>query len=205
VIVTADVLHLERQLARFARCARQLALADRIVLTMADLAPRASVQACRALLGGRFPRARVYTRAQAEAHPGRLLGAGLYDAERGHLQPRAWLGAGALAGAPAHAGTVQSFVVRFDARPPWAVLQQWLGALLALRGEQVLRVKGIARIADHAAPVAVHAVHHRLHAPVDLAHARGLPCASTFVFVTDGLAPEEVQASLAGWGFQGQV
>ena len=71
----------------------------------------------------------------------------------------------------------------------------WLGELRHLRGEHLLRVKGILHLIGEDAPVAIHGVHHvfqppvRLSAPIDEAGSR-------IVFITRGLDRAEVDA---GW------
>src|SRR5262249_35699382 len=61
-----------------------------------------------------------------------------------------------------------------DTRPPalsidepidWARFGVWLTMLLNRHGEALLRVKGILNVADAATPVAVHAVQQLVHAP----------------------------------------
>ena len=200
IIVTADVTLVAEQLGRWPESARQLALADRIVITKTDLADAGTCRAVRTMIAERFPAARICTRAQAAAQPGRLLGAGLFDPSRRVLRPERWLGNSVATRELRHSPDVSSFTVELASRPSWARLEAWLGTLLALQGENILRVKGFVHLEDHPTPVAVHAVHHRMHAPVDLGNRQEIPQQTVLVFVTAGLSRVDVLASLAPFG-----
>jgi len=64
----------------------------------------------------------------------------------------------------------------------------WLEMLVASRGENLLRVKGILNLQGHDRPVAIHAVRHLMHKPVKLAAwPDGDPRTSRMVFITRDL------------------
>ena len=50
----------------------------------------------------------------------------------------------------------------------WDRLAAWLDGLIAAHGAEILRVKGIVRLADSARPVAIHGVQHIFHPPREL-------------------------------------
>jgi G3E family GTPase len=56
----------------------------------------------------------------------------------------------------------------FDEPLDWVAFGIWLSMLLHTRGADVYRVKGILRLRDAEAPVAVHGVRHLMHPPVHL-------------------------------------
>lgn len=201
IVVTADAVHLPAQLERFRETARQLALADRIVLTKTDRASAAEADLARAALRGVNPGATLMLREDAIRNPSRLFGAALYDRARGRFRVAAWLREERPAAESiAHSSGVQCFVVRFAKRPRWSALDDFLRTLLALEGARVLRLKGVVRTLDHPAALAVHAVHHQLHVPVELPETAALPEDSVLVFVTQDLARVDVLDAMRRWG-----
>ncbi len=70
-----------------------------------------------------------------------------------------------------------------------------MAALTALRGPDLLRVKGIIAVAECRGPVVVHAVQHLAHPPVELEDWPDADHRSRLVFVTRGL-PRNAVAQL---------
>src|SRR5262249_8563163 len=135
----------------------QVALADRIVLSKTDLADGAVVSALTARL-------REITAApQARAVRGALDPAFLLD-------DGADLAARDLSHdhAHAHSDGIDSFALFFDRTLPWRVFEQAMAVLTALRGADLLRVKGLVAVDGCRGPVVVHAVQHVAHRPVEL-------------------------------------
>ena len=198
VVVTVDAQHAQDQFARFPEFARQLAFADRVVLTKTDLVDPAAAARVRRLVRRLAPRAPVLSRRSLPARAARLFGAGLAGAA---TTPDAlsWLRVPATAQAR-HGTALQSIAIRLDQDVDWEQLHDCLLALLTLQGEHILRMKGVLRLRDHPLPVALHAVHHHLHAPVELPSGVRAPEVSTLVFITEGLSEEAIREVLAGWG-----
>jgi len=65
--------------------------------------------------------------------------------------------------------------------------------LIALRGPDLLRVKGFLNVAGCRGPVVVHVVQHLAHPPVELAAWRDQNRASRLVFITRGIAERHVR------------
>ena len=73
----------------------------------------------------------------------------------------------------------------------------WLEMLVASRGENLLRVKGILNLKGYDRPVAIHAVRHLMHPPVKLAAwPRGDPRTSRIVFITRDLSQAVIEDGL---------
>jgi G3E family GTPase len=89
--------------------------------------------------------------------------------------------------APAHAGSIRSFALRFDRPVRRELLQQFISTLVDLRGADLLRVKGIVRLVEGL--VLVQGVRHVFDRfrPVE----GGEPA---LVFITHGVEKSEVQA-----------
>lgn len=168
VVATVDALHGADQLARHAESVKQVAIADRLVLTKADLATTAVADALRDRLHRLNPAAPIFQAVQGEIDPDRLFGAGLHDPSRPVPDTVRWLALDAFAGVR-HDPAVQAVCLQADAPLDWMALSAWLAGLRAARGPDLLRVKGILDIAGEAAPLAVHGVHHVFHPPTLLA------------------------------------
>lgn len=204
VLVTVDALNAEAQARRFPEFSRQLALADRAVLTKTDLLDSAAVRRVRTRLHRFAPALRVIDRRTLPQRSASLQRAGLAAAERRPVDAAAWLG---LRGtrAIAHSAGVRSVSLTLESRVSWPQLYDCLHTLLSLHGEQILRLKGVLHIDGRPLPVAVHGIHHQLHAPVELPAKARVPADSSLVFITEGLGAADLQATLAGWGIRASV
>ncbi len=80
---------------------------------------------------------------------------------------------------------------------PWAAFEQAMAVLTALRGPDLLRVKGIVAVTECRGPVVVHAVQHVAHPPVELEEWPDADRRSRLVFVTRGLPREPVERLFA--------
>jgi len=173
IVTTVDGVHGMDGLDRHPEAAKQAAVADRLVVTKADLAAPAALAALEARLAAINPGAPVLRSANGDADPERLLDTGLFRGAGRLGDAGAWLNAGAYrhAGAPqraAHDPHIGAFAWYAEAPVPWAVLEDAVATLLEMAGERILRVKGLANVAGEPGPVALHAVQHTLYPPARL-------------------------------------
>jgi G3E family GTPase len=157
---------------------KQVAVADRLVLTKTDLATPEQVSALWSRLKALNPGAPLLNALNGDIEPEALLDCGLYDATRKHPDVRRWLDAEAWAqghdhghhhhDANRHDARIHSFCLTFDEPLPWDGLATWLEVLTMTRGESVLRIKGILNLEGEDRPVAIHGVQHLFHPPVKL-------------------------------------
>jgi G3E family GTPase len=196
VLTAVAATHGRQQLADRPEAVKQVALADRLLVTKSDLAGEAETAALEgelAALNPAAPRSRVL---HGAIPPDRLFGADGFDPKRKTLDARRWL----AAEPPAHAhdhhrhARVRSFALTFEAPLAWGAVQGWLAALRAEHGERLLRVKGLLALEGVPGPVAVHGVHHVFHPPVELPAWPDADRRSRLVFVTDGLERAAVEA-----------
>jgi G3E family GTPase len=185
---------------------KQVALADRLLITKSDLV--ADTFALESRLRLINPGARIETILHGQIDPARLFGAALFDPDKNTADAARWLNehaySAACDAAHGHAGdahhrhdaSIQSFVLAFDEPLDWMAVSQWLAHLRRTRGEDLLRVKGILNLAGEPTPVAIHGVHHVFHPPVALAGWLDADRRSRIVFITRGIAREE---ALAAW------
>jgi G3E family GTPase len=172
IVATVDGTHGMDQLDRNPEAVKQAAVADRLVITKADLASPAQLDALEARLAALNPGAPRLRSVKGDADPARLLDTGLYRGGGRLADPGSWLNAGVYrrVGAPmpaVHDPHVSAFAWFAQAPVPWSAFEDALATLLELAGERILRVKGLVNTGE-AGPVAVHAVQHTLYPPAPL-------------------------------------
>jgi G3E family GTPase len=95
--------------------------------------------------------------------------------------------------AHAHSHGIDSFAVIFDKPLRWPAFEQAMAVLTALRGPDLLRVKGIVAVEGVKGPVVVHAVQHTAHRPIELETWPDDDHTSRLVFITRGIGRAEVE------------
>jgi G3E family GTPase len=199
VVTTVDALNAPRQLDEHREAVKQVAIADRLLLTKTDLSDAVSVSALESQLSQLNPGATVIVAAHGDVPPDRLFGAALFDPARKTPDVQAWL-------RPerhehdddTHRGNgrcIRSFCLTFDDPLRWEGVSNWLMMLRQWRGEDLLRVKGILHLQEEELPVAIHGVHHVFHPPVQLSAWPEGDRRSCIVFITRGLERAEVEES----------
>ncbi len=182
---------------------RQIAVADRIVLSKTDLADPSDL---RARLRRLNPGAPIVAAQHGVADPAAVLDAGLFDPAGKAPDLRAWLDAEAFTtvnhtGQP-HDPTgrdagIQAFCLTIDQPLPGPGVDAWLERLILTHGDVLLRMKGILNLTGQDRPVAIHSVGHLLHPPMPLtAWPDGDPRNSRLMFITRGLPRAAVAAGL---------
>jgi G3E family GTPase len=191
------MVHLDTQ----EEAVRQVAVADRIVISKADLAdPGLLRDRLRAL----NPGAPVAEVAHGKADPAFILHAGLFDPAAKIPDVAGWLNAAAFEvghhhhhDRNRHDERIGAFCVTLNDPLDWQGLAMWLEMLVASRGENLLRVKGILNLKGQERPVAIHAVRHLMHPPVKLAAwPDNDPRTSRIVFITRDLPRAVVEDGL---------
>jgi len=173
---------------KYAEARRQVILADRIVISKADIADEDAVDALTARLRELNPRGRIIA-----ADYGRLEPAWMTDAATAR-DGAAFL---AEAGEVAHTDRVKSFTLTEHAPIAWEPFARAMETLIALRGADLLRVKGFLNVAGCRGPVVVQFVQHIAHPPVELAAWPDADRKSRVVFITRDLGEREVCGLLA--------
>ncbi|MGY2048816.1 CobW family GTP-binding protein [Methylobacterium sp. JK268] len=177
VVTVVDAVNGMATLDAHAEAVRQAAVADRIVLTKADL-PGARAADLRERLARLNPAAApLGPDAPAEA----LLG-GLFTPEGKIADVAAWLGAEAVAAAETHDhhghhhhdvnrhdAAIRAFSLVSPEPVKRAAFEMFLDLLRSGQGAKLLRLKGLVGLAeDPGRPVVVHGVQHVVHAPATL-------------------------------------
>jgi G3E family GTPase len=204
IVTTVDAVNAVHQLDRQYEAVKQVALADRLLITKGDLVDDVAELELR--LNRLNPGARIESVAHGEIDPAQLFGAGLVDPEKKRINLERWLNEQAFAGScetahehgdhahHGHHGSIVSFVLAFDEPLDWMAISQWLAHLRHTRGADLLRVKGILNLLGEPTPVVIHGIHHVFHPPVALAEWPDGDRRSRIVFITRGIARHEVLA-----------
>ncbi len=93
-----------------------------------------------------------------------------------------------------HGEQIASVVLRYDRPIAWPALRHWLESILSLRGDSILRLKGIVWLQGEEQPIVLQGVHHVLHPPVPLDRP-AQHNATRIVLITRGLSAKGLHAS----------
>jgi len=165
-----------------AEARKQVILADRIVVSKTDLADASAVARLRERLATLNPHAVIATAVDGALDPRCLIEAG---------EPRARSGFVAEA---EHSDGILSFVLSETAPLAWDTFSRALETLIALRGPDLLRVKGFLDVEGCRGPVLVQVVQHLAHPPVELAAWPAGERGTRLVFITRKISERQVRA-----------
>ncbi|MGH7326406.1 MAG: CobW family GTP-binding protein [Candidatus Rokuibacteriota bacterium] len=207
VVTTVDAVNGAMHLAQHPESVKQVAVADRIVLTKTDLAGRAPAEALRTACRRYNPVAPIFEPAVDPIGPDELFTDDLADPSGPGRDARRWLGAAAAATAPEtaaghvspHDRDIYSFSVTVDHALDWTAFGIWLTMLLHAHGEDVLRVKGMLQVVGVPAPVVIHGVQHLVHPPVHLDAWPTADRGTRLVFIVRKLSRQVIERSLAAF------
>jgi G3E family GTPase len=197
VITTVDAVNGLSQIENYTESVRQVAAADRLVLTKTDLADEVTVASLLARVRRINPDAPVIRVGERELDAVMLLDQSGTAAGFSTL-PMCDDAHDAVPG-NSHGERIRSFVVTVDEPIDWTAFGVWLTMLLNRHGDKVLRVKGILNLAGEMAPVAIHGVRYLVHNPVHMAAWPDTDRRSRVVFIVDSLDPDLVRRSLAAF------
>jgi G3E family GTPase len=92
-----------------------------------------------------------------------------------------------------HSDGIASFVIEMSEPVEWPTFSRAMETLTALRGADLLRVKGLLNIAGCRGPVVVQYVQHLAHPPVELESWPDQNRTSRIVFIARGIAERQVR------------
>jgi len=185
VIAVVDAVNGAATLDEHVEAVKQVAVADRIVLTKTDLLTTPEQRRCLDALTVRLrrlnPAAPILDAAANEASPERLLACGLFDPARKIPDVKRWLAADAYAEADddhehdhhhdvnRHDDRIRAFSFATDTAIPAAMFDLFLELMRSVHGPNLLRLKGIVKLAETpTSPVVIHGVQHIFHPAVRL-------------------------------------
>jgi G3E family GTPase len=170
-----------------AEARKQAILADRIVLSKIDMTDAASIEQLTERLRRLNPRADILTADHGTIDPG------VFTAPA-HGVPTSMV---AFAGEASHGDGIHSFVLYEDQPTIWQSFARTVETLIALRGTDLLRVKGFLKVRGARGPVVIQVVRHLAHPPIELQAWPSDDQRTRVVFVTRGIAERQVRDLLA--------
>jgi G3E family GTPase len=199
VVTLVDAVNGLSTLDEHAEAVKQVAVADRLVIAKSDLIANDQLHSARNELVTRLralnPAAPMLDAAAGEAVPERLLNCGLYDPDKKIPDVNRWLSDEAYAAADTehhhhharhdgkngaddhhhahdvnrHNDRVRAFTLATDEAISAATFDLFLELLRSIHGPNLLRVKGIVKIAETPdTPVVIHGVQHIFHPAAQL-------------------------------------
>jgi G3E family GTPase len=180
VLTVVDAVTGEASLDAAAEARKQVILADRLVVSKTDLADTGTVERLTRHLQQLNPRASIDVAVCGALDPQRVVA------------PIAGERSGFVAEA-AHSDGVTSFVLEYDRPIEWLSFARAMETLIALRGADLLRVKGILNVAGCQGPVVVQYVQHLAHPPVELESWPDKSRNGRIVFITRNIPQQKVQ------------
>jgi len=206
VVTVVDAINGGATLDQNMESVKQVAVADRLVLTKSDLADtperRAALAELLARLKALNPAAPVLDAAAGEATPEALLNCGLYDPARKIPDVGRWLADEAVAhhhqdhhhhDPNRHDERIRAFTFATDTPIPGATFEMFIDLVRSLHGPKLLRLKGIVKIAESPdQPLVIHGVQHVMHPPARLERWPDADQRTRIVVIARDLAPEAV-------------
>lgn len=186
VIAVVDAVTGPRNLATAPEARKQVILADRLVLSKTDLSDSEAVADLIKTLGELNPRAPVDVAIEGALDPRRLTEPKPDD------QPDNTARAGFVAEAE-HSDDISSFVISEEAPIEWTPFERAMETIIAMRGPDLLRVKGILNVAGCRGPVVFQLVQHLAHPPVELEIWPTEDRTSRVVFITRNVSERAVR------------
>ncbi|WP_136620384.1 MULTISPECIES: CobW family GTP-binding protein [Mesorhizobium] len=183
VITLVDAVNGNATLDAHVEAVKQVAVADRIVLSKADLvADPGDLETLRARLRQINPGAELLDVADTGTGVAALFDCGLYNPATKSADVRRWLGEEAAHDHHHHDGhdhehghghrhdsRVRSYSLVHDDPVPFSAIEMFLDLLRSTHGERLLRMKGVIELReDPSRPLVIHGVQKILHPPVQL-------------------------------------
>jgi G3E family GTPase len=209
VVVTVDAVNALRSLDHHPEAVKQIAVADRILLTKTDLADEMLLAELEQRIGQINPTVDVARVNHGCIEPGLVFEAGLFapDARSGPVAD--WFASAAKATVShshaaadhAHHSDISSFSLIVHEPIRWAAFSRWLDYVAALKGDELLRFKALINVADRPqGPLIVHAVQHVLHPPIAMDAWPSDDHSSRLVFIVRDIAADAIERTLARFG-----
>jgi len=212
VVATIDAINGGPTIETHPECAKQIAVADRLVLTKHDLidanADPDDFLRLMSTIRRLNPGAPLFDRHEEGFDLKGLFDAGLYDLATKSADVGQWLSAEAVGDevhhhhhdVNRHGEEIRTFTVVFDEPLRGSSFLVAMEYLTANFGPDLLRIKGLVNLREEPGrPIAVHGVQHLLHEMVWLDSWPDLDHRTKLVFITRNISRETIDAFLANW------
>ena len=201
VVTVVDAVNIPAQLDRFTESVRQVALADRLVVSKLDLAGPGALETLHPRLTALNPAAPIIAADSPDLDPVDLLISDSYDRQTKSRDVERWMrathdAAVAHGGHDSHPDAITACCFTFDTVLDWTAFGVWMSMLLHRHGDRVLRMKGLLNVAGVPGPVLINGVQHLVHPPAHLDRWPDEDRRSRLVVISHGLDRDEIECSL---------
>lgn len=222
VITTVDAATALATLDAQDESVRQIAVADRLVLTKTDLVAPTDIAAVEARVRTINPAAPLLPAIKGAIDPSALFDAGVYDPATRGEQVLVWLNVEDYAGAHhhhhhhhhhhgedhhhdghhdhndinRHDDHIHAICLTFDQPLRGEAFERWIEVLTLFAGPQILRIKGILNLAEFDRPAVIHGVQHIFHPPVLLDAWPSDDRRSRIIFITRDIEEATLRQTL---------
>ena len=223
VVATVDAVNGMSTLDQHPEAIKQVAVSDQLLLTKSDLASEDDIRTLRLRLVAINPGATIREVTNGHVDPSELVGSGFYDPEGKPHDVHEWLRAEKFEEPHHHAhgpheqeghehgphehdhidrnrhnDRIRAYCVTRDHPISSEGFTRWLTMVSGMRGDDLLRVKGILNIAEHPSrPMVIHGVQHIFHPPQILDRWPSDDHRTRIVFITRDIDKEEIDHTLS--------
>ncbi len=194
LVAVVDALFGDRHLNDQPECRKQVALADRIVISKSDLADTAGLRTRLATLN---PLAPIRTATGGAIDPAALFTPDFLDPElpSGADLPRS----PRFAEAVTHQEQTEAVVLAHPTPLDWSRFEPWLRSIRLTHADALLRLKGLVALQDSERPLLLQGIHHVLHPPILLEAWPDADRTTRVVLILRGIDPAPIRAAWAAF------
>ncbi len=204
IITAVDAVNGLAQIEGFDESLKQVAVADRLVITKTDLAGSDQIEILHKMLNQINLSAPLLDAVSEEIAVQSLLLDDAGNSEFKSQEAADWMQRAQTSQTNAHhnsldhvhTGGITSFAMFFDQSLDWTAFGIWMTMLLNCHGDKVLRIKGLLNVAGMTAPVLINCVQHIVHQPVHLDSWPDNNHQSRMIFILRGLRQDQLERSL---------
>ncbi|MGE0628158.1 MAG: GTP-binding protein [Hyphomicrobiaceae bacterium] len=200
IVTTVDAVVGSETLATYDEARAQVAMADALLITKSDR-PDADLPAVKAVVASLNREAPVTIVENGAADPAAILAVGtipavaIEPASQPHPHP-AQTDHHEHEHGHDHLWNIRSVSIVIDEPVAWPVLSGWLEWLAALRGPDILRIKGLVAVEGFDGPVLIQGVQHVFHPPRVLPDWPGGDDRSRLIVIARNIPAEALRNSL---------
>jgi G3E family GTPase len=218
VVTTIDAVNGLDTLDNHQEAVKQVGIADLLLLTKTDLAAPSALSVLRDRIAAINPGAKTLQSINGEISPADFFATGLYRLESKTAEVQNWLNAEAYDDAELHphphhpehdhakttedarnrhGDRIKAYCITREQPISWAGFSAWLDLVSAMRGNDLLRVKGIVNVIEHPSrPTVIHGVQHIFHPPIQLDEWPSDDHRTRIVFITRDIEKEVIEETL---------
>jgi len=197
---------------------KQIGVADLLLLTKTDLAEQEILAVLRDRIAAINPGAKMLETTNGEINPADFFAAGLYRLESKTAEVQSWINAEAYDASAIHThryhaehhhdettgdsrnrhdDRIKAYCVTREEPISWDRFSTWLKMVSAMRGIDLLRVKGIVNVIEHPLrPMVIHGVQHIFHPPIQLDNWPSDDHRTRIVFITRDIDQDAIEETL---------